>query len=197
MHRGIFSFLAHGLFSSCGQILVELNPGSYYSIPTGRMSPVCKPRPLHWSRVFLGYSSGTSSLMAVLIFLDRVHLGNGQCSCGNSKVHSIGPDFCVSWLDVASEASGSSLPGSPGKHGITESKSKFSALTCPWPNHTLLVLKIMRYCCQSFITVFKMPRELFNLEQVLCQHVGLVFFIGSVRNLDSYPGRGRCWFMSI
>lgn len=52
----------------------------------------------------------------------------------------------------------------------------------------------MRYCCQSFITVFKMPKELFNLEQVLCQHVGLVFFIGSVRNLDSYPGRGSCWF---
>lgn len=94
------------------------------------MSPVCKPRPLHWSRVFLGYSSGTSSafsrwipgtatsLMAVLIFLDRVHLGNGQCPCGNSEGHCIGPDFYISWLDVASEASGSSLPGSPGKHGV-------------------------------------------------------------------------------
>lgn len=55
----------------------------------------------------------------------------------------------------------------------------------------------MRYCCQSFITVFKMPRELFNLEQVLCQHVGLIFFIGSVRKLDPEPGQGSCWFLSI
>lgn len=60
-----------------------------------------------------------------------------------------------------------------------------------------LVLKIMRDCCQSFITVFKMPRELYNLEQVLCQHVGLVFCIGSVRMLDSRPGWGSCWFMCV
>lgn len=42
-----------------------------------------------------------------------------------------------------------------------------------------------------------MPRELFNLEQVLCQHVGLIFFIGSVRKLDPEPGQGSCWFLSI
>lgn len=42
-----------------------------------------------------------------------------------------------------------------------------------------------------------MPRELFNLEQVLCQHVGLVFLIGSGRKLELHRGRGSCWFLSI
>lgn len=41
------------------------------------------------------------------------------------------------------------------------------------------------------MTVFKMPGERFNLEQVLCQHVGLVLCIGSVSQIGVISWLGQ------
>lgn len=57
-NRGTFLSLAHSLPSSCGQIFIELNPGSYYSIFAECMSPVHHSAPSTGPEFFWDIAQG-------------------------------------------------------------------------------------------------------------------------------------------